>query len=320
MSSVRQILTAIAVVALLAAAARLMAPFSAERARVLVPPDRYLDATLATLVVADGVEKLRSEPRRFYDTAILYPDHTQLRTTEPFLGFALLALPLRAVLRLDDADLFEMLRWTMLWVALLYAFLLFRAAGVDAALSAAGAAVCLCQPNLLNGIERLQILSIPLLFPVLYHGLMVWAAQRPRAGHSLGLFVWLALYLAEGPPLNPGGPVWWTRRSKPVPLNYHAMRAVLCRANASLGTNWSLHDFRHTAASRMLADPAFTLVDVQTILRHASISTTQIYTQPRLEDLVSKVIEHYARPPTPGPTIEPEYDAAAVRELLGLRS
>ena len=53
-------------------------------------------------------------------------------------------------------------------------------------MSAAGARdLPVCQPNLLNGIERLQILSIPLLFPVLYHGLMVWAAQRPRAGHSL---------------------------------------------------------------------------------------------------------------------------------------
>jgi len=194
MSSVRQILTAIAVVALLAAAARLMAPFSAERARVLVPPDRYLDATLATLVVADGVEKLRSEPRRFYDTAILYPDHTQLRTTEPFLGFALLALPLQAVLRLDDADLFEMLRWTMLWVALLYAFLLFRAAGVDVWLSVAGAVLCLCQPTLLIGIARLQLISIPLLLPIVYHALMVWTGRRSQAAHAFALFAWLALY------------------------------------------------------------------------------------------------------------------------------
>lgn len=96
------------------------------------------------------------------------------------------------------------------------------------------------------------------------------------------------------------------------------MRAVLRRANASLGTNWSLHDFRHTAASRMLADEAFTLVDVQTVLRHSNITTTQIYTQPRLEDLVGKMLEHYARPPAPAPSIEPAFDAAAVRELLGL--
>ena len=142
---------------------------------------------------------------------------------------------------------------------------------------------------------------------------------REMVPASVDSFVWLALYLRECPPMGPGGPVWWTRRRNAAPLNYHAMRAVLTRANQALGgTNWSLHDFRHTAASRMLSDPLFTLVDVQSILRHASITTTQIYTQPRLEDLVSKVLEHYARPPVMPPTIEPEFDAAAVRELLGL--
>ena len=142
--------------------------------------------------------------------------------------------------------------------------------------------------------------------------------MRETVPASVDSFVWLALYLSEQPPIEPGGPVWWTRRSQPAPLNYHAMRAVLRRANASLGANWSLHDFRHTAAARMLADPAFTLVDVQTVLRHASVTTTQIYTQPRLEDLIGKVLEHYARPKTNVATIEPAYDAAAVRELLGL--
>ncbi|MGQ9406369.1 tyrosine-type recombinase/integrase [Mycolicibacterium gilvum] len=142
--------------------------------------------------------------------------------------------------------------------------------------------------------------------------------MRETVPASVDSFVWLALYLAGRPPIEPGGPVWWTRRSQPAPLNYHAMRAVLRRANASLGANWSLHDFRHTAAARMLADPAFTLVDVQTVLRHASVTTTQIYTQPRLEDLIGKVLEHHARPKIEASTIEPAYDPAAVRELLGL--
>ncbi|WP_432945760.1 tyrosine-type recombinase/integrase [Kribbella sp. CA-253562] len=135
---------------------------------------------------------------------------------------------------------------------------------------------------------------------------------------SVDSFVWLALYLREEcPPALQGGTVWWTRQGTPRPLTYHAARAVLQRANAALGTNWTLHDLRHTAAARLLADPAFTLFDVQTILRHASVSTTQIYTQPRLEDLVGKVLEHYARPRPAGPSIEPPYDTAAVRELLG---
>jgi site-specific recombinase XerD len=138
---------------------------------------------------------------------------------------------------------------------------------------------------------------------------------------SVDSFAWLALYLAEQrPPLIEHGPVWWTRTTPPKPLTYHAARAVLQRANTVLGTNWTLHDLRHTAAQRMLADPAFTLVDVQTILRHASVTTTQIYTQPRLEDLIEKVLEHYARPAAPPPALDPGYDAAAVQELLGLTS
>jgi len=143
---------------------------------------------------------------------------------------------------------------------------------------------------------------------------------REEVPASVDSFAWLALYLAEDrPPLVEGGPLWWTRTQPPRPLTYHAARAALQRANAVLGTNWTLHDLRHTAAQRMLADPAFTLVDVQTILRHASVTTTQIYTQPRLEDLIEKVLEHYARPPAPAPTLDPGYDASAVHELLGIR-
>ena len=68
----------------------------------------------------------------------------------------------------------------------------------------------------------------------------------------------------------------------------------------------------------MIADPAFTLVDVQTVLRHVSVITTTIYTQPRMEDVLEKVLELYARPRPPAPSVGPEYDDSAVRELLGL--
>jgi integrase len=131
-------------------------------------------------------------------------------------------------------------------------------------------------------------------------------------------FVWLALYLAEGGPAD-DGVVWRTLRPPRRPLTYHAMRAALMRANTALGANYSLHDLRHTAASRMAADPAFTLVDVQAILRHAKITTTQAYLVPRLDDLVAKVAEHYARPRPPArPDVSEGYDQAQVRELLGL--
>ncbi|TDP28412.1 site-specific recombinase XerD [Nocardia ignorata] len=138
---------------------------------------------------------------------------------------------------------------------------------------------------------------------------------------SADAFTWLALYLMEADQHGclADGLVWHTLRSPFRPLTYHATRAVLMRANTLLGTNHSLHDLRHTAATRMLDDPAFTLVDVQTILRHASISTTLLYTRPRLEDLIAKVTEHHAQArPDPLTQIGDGYNAAQVRELLGL--
>jgi integrase len=90
-------------------------------------------------------------------------------------------------------------------------------------------------------------------------------------------FAWLALYLAEDrPPLIEGGPVWWTRTPRPRPLNYHAARAVLQRANTVLGTNWTLHDLRHTAGQRMLADPAFTLERRTATSWHSTRSATSL--------------------------------------------
>jgi integrase len=41
------------------------------------------------------------------------------------------------------------------------------------------------------------------------------------------------------------------------------------RANATLGTNWTFHDLRHSAAYRLARDPLVPLTDVQWILGHA---------------------------------------------------
>jgi len=178
----------------------LVAPVGFGRSRVYVVGGRDLDATQGCLLTAAGIDRLLTRPRSFYDTAILYPDHNQLRSTEPFLGYALLGLPLRVLLRLNDSELFEVLRWTVLFTSLIYAYLLFRILGVDAALSLAGAALCLSQPALLNEIERLQVLCAPLLIPVLYHALALWKSDAPAssraaaAAHSIALFFFTALY------------------------------------------------------------------------------------------------------------------------------
>lgn len=68
-------------------------------------------------------------------------------------------------------------------------------------------------------------------------------------------FVWLPLYQAEIDGSVPAGrdqPLWWTLRRPFRALTYHAARAMLGRASASLGANWTLHDLRHTAAYRMV--------------------------------------------------------------------
>ena len=76
------------------------------------------------LLIGSGMEKLLTEPLSYYDTAILYPDRHQLRGTEPFLGFVLLGLPLKTLLRLSDSDVFEVLRWAIVFTCLTYGYLL----------------------------------------------------------------------------------------------------------------------------------------------------------------------------------------------------
>jgi integrase len=133
---------------------------------------------------------------------------------------------------------------------------------------------------------------------------------------SADAFVYLAGYLGEAGTPPPGTPVWRTLRGTPRPLTYWAVRQVLERANEHLGTNWTLHDLRHTAAARLASDPDITLVEVQTIMRHAHVTTTQLYTAPRLDDLMDKLAEHYARPPA-RPAWSPGYDPEDVRTVFG---
>ena len=97
-------------------------------------------------------------------------------------------------------------------------------------------------------------------------------------------FVWLRLYQASWTRLvatGPDDPIWWTLRRPWRRLTYHAACPMFVRANAALGANWSLHDLRHTAAYRMARDPDLPLTDVQWVLGHVHLSTTQLYLTPR---------------------------------------
>ncbi len=139
-------------------------------------------------------------------------------------------------------------------------------------------------------------------------------------------FVWLRLYQAQIQGLVPVGrdqPLWWTVRRPFRPLSYHAAHRMFERANASLGANWTLHDLRHTAAYRMARDPAMPLTDVQWVLGHAQLSTTQIYLNPVPEEVIASVLAHHARrgagpasPPAGGASV-PVYRPETLNVLFG---
>src|SRR6266487_556733 len=135
---------------------------------------------------------------------------------------------------------------------------------------------------------------------------------------SSDAFVWLRLYQVEMAGLIPGGrrqPLWWTSRRPVRPLTYHAVHRMFERVNQKAGTAATLHSLRHTAGYRMAEDPALPLTDVQLVLGHAQLTTTQIYLTPRKEDVIRRVLAHHAEQtrqaaararPAPAPGYRPE--------------
>ncbi len=147
---------------------------------------------------------------------------------------------------------------------------------------------------------------------------------RKGSGHAQELpastdaFVWLRLYQLEMDSAIPTGrrqPLWWTLRGTPRPLNYHAVHRMFERVTDRAGTAATLHSLRHTAAYRMAEDPALPLTDVQLVLGHAQLTTTQIYLTPRKEDVIRRLLTHHAEQtkraaerviPAPAPGYRPE--------------
>jgi integrase len=124
----------------------------------------------------------------------------------------------------------------------------------------------------------------------------------------------MRLYQAELHSLVPAGrddPLWWTLRRPFRQLTYHAAYRMFTRVNSTLGTNWSLHDLRHTAAYRMARDPHMPLTDVQWILGHAQLTTTQIYVSAPADEAIASILAHYAR--RSGSSSEPAAQAPGYR-------
>jgi integrase len=135
---------------------------------------------------------------------------------------------------------------------------------------------------------------------------------------STDAFVWLRLYQVQMEGLIPRGrrqPLWWTLRRPARPLTYHAVHRMFERAGRAAGSSATLHSLRHTAAYRMAEDPALPLTDVQLVLGHALLTTTQIYLTPRKEEVIRRVLAHHAGQtrqaaerarPVPAPGYRPE--------------
>lgn len=130
-------------------------------------------------------------------------------------------------------------------------------------------------------------------------------------------FVWLRLYLGKRR-IHTDEAVWLTLRKPLRPLAYPACRQVFERAQTELGTTYTLHQLRHTAAYRMLEDPNVLLTDVQWVLGHASLLSTQIYVQARPEDVLTRMAEHHRRPQVPAAQSMPAfgYDADTLSTLF----
>ncbi|MFF3620748.1 tyrosine-type recombinase/integrase [Streptomyces sp. NPDC002467] len=114
---------------------------------------------------------------------------------------------------------------------------------------------------------------------------------------STDAFVWLRLYQLEMEDLIPKGrrmPLWWTLRNPSRPLTYHAAHRMFERVNAKAGTSATLHALRHTAAYQMAEDPNLPLTDVQFVLGHSQLTTTQIYLTPRKEEVIRRLLIHHA--------------------------
>lgn len=135
---------------------------------------------------------------------------------------------------------------------------------------------------------------------------------------SSDAFVWLRLYQVQMDGLIPKGrrqPLWWTLRTPARPLTYHAVHRMFERAARAAGSTATLHALRHTAAYRMAQDPALPLTDVQFVLGHALLTTTQLYLNPRKEEVIRRLLVHHEQAvrqaaartePPPAPGYRPE--------------
>ncbi|MFW0154314.1 tyrosine-type recombinase/integrase (plasmid) [Mycobacterium sp. smrl_JER01] len=143
------------------------------------------------------------------------------------------------------------------------------------------------------------------------------SGSRALVRISPAAYLWIARYLAERPVGPPDEPVWMTLRGSRRPLTYWAMRQILERSNALLGSNVTMHDFRHTFCMRLAQDENMTIAEMQELMRHSSIASTTRYLRPSLTELIDKLDQHWSKPPMPPPVPGKGYAAEDLQVLFG---
>lgn len=87
-------------------------------------------------------------------------------------------------------------------------------------------------------------------------------------------------------PLEAGKPLFLGERGKPLQPAVYARRLIALRRGIGLPESTSAHAFRHSFATHLLAEGA-DLREIQELLGHASLSTTQRYTQVEAERMLA---------------------------------
>jgi len=134
---------------------------------------------------------------------------------------------------------------------------------------------------------------------------------------SADAMLWLRRYLGATR-IRADEKIWRGLRAPHRPLTYAAIRMAFTRAQEALGTKYTLHQLRHTAAYRMLQDPQMTLADIQWMLGHAHIESTEIYTSAHPKEVLEKMAAHQRAPRYhPIAADDGRYKSESMRTLFG---
>jgi len=129
---------------------------------------------------------------------------------------------------------------------------------------------------------------------------------------------WLRLWRKH--PKHPKGAATFfcTLRGGPVSTEYLRQVVKRCASKAGLdATQVSPHKLRHSYATELL-DEGFTIREVQELLGHSSITTTQLYTHVRPNGIAEKIRRRGALPEEK-PTVDPETLAELRAEVGALQ-